>query len=159
MLSCFFGECIPRPSVSWHLSPIQRPADLHFSDFSIYTLTKSCLQCGLVITLSSTAFILGIVTIIMTWNCVLAPNTYGCQYLISLTDAENARSSSTVTRQMYTSSQNASSVAWHALQATSEVLISSISLLLRLGRSGTYCVPYSSSYPCTSEVTEWPPEQ
>ena len=63
-------EHIPLLSVSYHLSQINAWL-IGFSFSSIYALTKSRLQCGLVIALSTSAFILGIVTTAMTWRQAL----------------------------------------------------------------------------------------
>jgi hypothetical protein len=73
MHSYLVREHIPRHSVSYHLSDInidQCPTNL-VSFSSIYALTKSRLQCGLVIALSTSAFVLGIVTTVTVWGKAL----------------------------------------------------------------------------------------
>jgi len=75
-----------------------------FLSFRIYALTKSRLQCGLVIALSTSAFILGIVTTAMTWRQALQSGSY-------------------LLGQAFTGQQNAISVAWHGLQAICESVI------------------------------------
>jgi hypothetical protein len=60
------GEFIPGCPVGSHLIPAGSLVD-RLSIFSIYNLTKSRLQTGLVLGFSFAAFIAGIVTISTTW--------------------------------------------------------------------------------------------
>ena len=63
-------ERVPRHSVSWHLVPQSGPGS--FSSFSsIHSLTKSRLQSGLVLVFSTSAFVIAIVTTVMTWDSSL----------------------------------------------------------------------------------------
>ncbi|KAI0301482.1 hypothetical protein BC826DRAFT_569172 [Russula brevipes] len=74
-----------------------------FLAIRIHMLTNSRLQSGVVMVFSCSAFILGMVTTVTTWK--------------------QALKSSFMVTQLFTGSQNATSVAWHGLQAVSELLI------------------------------------
>ncbi|KAI0301483.1 hypothetical protein BC826DRAFT_989934 [Russula brevipes] len=81
----------------------------------IYSLTESRLQCGLVMVMSITAFVFGLVTIVMTWN------SFGFSFLSS----------------HFMPAVRAAAVSWHLLQAISECLISAfLTRALLKSRSG-----------------------
>ena len=74
MRSYLVREHIPRHAVGYYLSRISAQL-IWFIFSSIYALTESRLQCGLVIVLSTSALILGIVTTAMIWSQVADQNS------------------------------------------------------------------------------------
>jgi hypothetical protein len=74
MCSYLVREHIPRHAVGYYLSRIN-PELIWFIFSSIYALTASRLQCGLVIVLSTSALLLGIVTTATIWSQVANPNS------------------------------------------------------------------------------------
>ncbi|KAI0253236.1 hypothetical protein BJV78DRAFT_222066 [Lactifluus subvellereus] len=74
-----------------------------FLAFRIHSLTKSRLQSGLVLAFSTSAFVVAIVTTVMTWDSSLTSSFVATLYL--------------------STTQNVISVVWHGLQAIAECLI------------------------------------
>ena len=114
---------------------------------SIYSLTRSRLQSGLVLAFSSMAFIFGVINLSTTWEQVYDHRFMKCQPLLMCYSN---------VLQKFGHTQLATSSIWHGLQAIAECLIMCMSFSNRCGVRLTFPLwQFSSGERCCHPAVVW----